>query len=176
MRLTLQWTTKSNLVNNWIQSGRQVAPRGKYWLSARSSRSVSHHILYAMHTLILNLILTQDISKLLSLASSAISLLALPQTDPPESALPQGEERSEQFVLEANEYFERLDVRPSFLRIFTMNLLLIRSPIANTYQHALDSRAHPPIPHRALHHRRPSSEFHPQARRRRYSCSHVFLL
>ena len=52
----------------------------------------------------------QDIGRLLALASSCISLLTLPQTDPTDSTLPQGEERSEQFVLEANEYFERLDV------------------------------------------------------------------
>ena len=38
--------------------------------------------------------------------------MTLPQTDPPEAALPQGAERSEQFVLEVSEYFERLDVRP----------------------------------------------------------------
>ncbi|OBZ68466.1 hypothetical protein A0H81_11608 [Grifola frondosa] len=53
----------------------------------------------------------QDISRLLSLAASSISLLTLPQTDGPDDNLPQGEERSEQFVLEVSEYFERLDVR-----------------------------------------------------------------
>jgi hypothetical protein len=52
----------------------------------------------------------QDITRLLSLAASSISLLTLPQTDTPEDNLPQGEERSEQFVLEVSEYFERLDV------------------------------------------------------------------
>lgn len=52
----------------------------------------------------------QDISKLLSLAASSMSLLTLPQTDGPEDGLPQGGERSEQFVLEVSEYFERLDV------------------------------------------------------------------
>jgi len=31
--------------------------------------------------------------------------------DDSEETLPQGEERSEQFVLEVSEYFERLDVR-----------------------------------------------------------------
>ncbi|KAJ8084702.1 hypothetical protein PM082_003478 [Marasmius tenuissimus] len=51
----------------------------------------------------------KDISRLLSLAASSISLLTLPQTDGPDDNLPQGEERSEQFVLEVNEYFERLD-------------------------------------------------------------------
>lgn len=54
--------------------------------------------------------LQQDISKLLSLAASSMSLLTLPQTDGPEDGLPQGGERSEQFVLEVSEYFERLDV------------------------------------------------------------------
>ena len=53
----------------------------------------------------------QDISRLLSLAASSISLLTLPQTDGPEDGLPQGGERSEQFVLEVSEYFECLDVR-----------------------------------------------------------------
>lgn len=57
--------------------------------------------------------LAQDISRLLSLAASSISLLALPQTDDAERPLPQGEERSEQFVLEVSEYFERLEVRSS---------------------------------------------------------------
>ncbi len=57
----------------------------------------------------------QDISRLLSLAASSISLLTLPQADGPNDNLPQGEERSEQFVLEANEYFEILDVCRSFL-------------------------------------------------------------
>ncbi|KAF8665394.1 hypothetical protein AX16_000413 [Volvariella volvacea WC 439] len=51
----------------------------------------------------------KDISRLLSLAASSISLLTLPETDSPEDNLPQGEERSEQFVLEVNEYFQRLD-------------------------------------------------------------------
>jgi len=36
-------------------------------------------------------------------------LLSLPQTDTPDSTLPQGEERSEQFVLEVSQYFELLD-------------------------------------------------------------------
>ncbi|TCD70117.1 hypothetical protein EIP91_004846 [Steccherinum ochraceum] len=51
----------------------------------------------------------RGISRLLSLAASSISLLTLPQTDGPEDGLPQGGERSEQFVLEVSEYFERLD-------------------------------------------------------------------
>jgi hypothetical protein len=55
----------------------------------------------------------QDIARLLSLAASSIELLSLPQTDDPDANLPSGEERSEQFVLEASEYFERLDVSTS---------------------------------------------------------------
>ncbi|KAJ7601302.1 hypothetical protein FB45DRAFT_973907 [Roridomyces roridus] len=51
----------------------------------------------------------KDITRLLALAASSISLLTLPQTDNPEENLPQGDERSEQFVLEVSEYFERLD-------------------------------------------------------------------
>lgn len=51
----------------------------------------------------------KDITRLLALAASSISLLTLPQTDSPDDNLPQGEERSEQFVLEVSEYFERLD-------------------------------------------------------------------
>ncbi|KAI3622572.1 hypothetical protein WG66_015801 [Moniliophthora roreri] len=51
----------------------------------------------------------KDIGRLLYLAASSISLLTLPQTDGPNDNLPQGEERSEQFVLEVSEYFERLD-------------------------------------------------------------------
>ncbi|KAJ6486165.1 hypothetical protein C8R47DRAFT_1016418 [Mycena vitilis] len=52
----------------------------------------------------------KDITRLLALAASSISLLTLPQTDAPEDTLPQGDERSEQFVLEVSEYFERLDL------------------------------------------------------------------
>jgi hypothetical protein len=55
----------------------------------------------------------QDITRLLELAASSVSLLTLPQMDGPDDNLPQGEERSEQFVLEVSEYFERLDVRHS---------------------------------------------------------------
>ncbi|KAF8573757.1 hypothetical protein K439DRAFT_1399541, partial [Ramaria rubella] len=51
----------------------------------------------------------KDISRLLTLASSSISLLTLPQTDTPNEALPQGDERSEQFALEVTQYFETLD-------------------------------------------------------------------
>ncbi|KAL9716368.1 hypothetical protein Ac2012v2_000815 [Leucoagaricus gongylophorus] len=58
----------------------------------------------------------KDITRLLSLAASSTSLLTLPQTDDPDDKLPQGEERSEQFVLEANEYFVRLDAIQAALR------------------------------------------------------------
>ena len=68
-----------------------------------STDSVAEHIY----------ILLQDISRLLSLAASSISLLTLPQTDGPDDNLSQGDERSEQFVLEVSEYFERLDVSTS---------------------------------------------------------------
>lgn len=54
----------------------------------------------------------KDIAKMLSLASSSILLLALPQTDNEadgSASLPKGDERSEQFVLEANEYFQLID-------------------------------------------------------------------
>ncbi|KIY46294.1 hypothetical protein FISHEDRAFT_47489 [Fistulina hepatica ATCC 64428] len=57
-----------------------------------------------------------DIARLLSLAASSISLLTLPQTDDPDDGLPQNEERSEQFVLEVSEYFERLDSIQSAVR------------------------------------------------------------
>ncbi|KAJ7044923.1 hypothetical protein C8F04DRAFT_1249368 [Mycena alexandri] len=51
----------------------------------------------------------KDITRLLALAATSISLLTLPQTDSADEGLPQGDERSEQFVLEVSEYFERLD-------------------------------------------------------------------
>ncbi|TFK77527.1 hypothetical protein BDN72DRAFT_754910 [Pluteus cervinus] len=49
-------------------------------------------------------------------APSSISLLTLPQTDGPDDNLPQGEERSEQFVLEISEYFARLDTIQGAIR------------------------------------------------------------
>jgi hypothetical protein len=58
---------------------------------------------------------TQDIGHLLSLASTSLALLSLPQTDAPDENLPDGDERSEQFVAKVGEYFETLDVRlPTF--------------------------------------------------------------
>ncbi|PAV22101.1 mediator complex [Pyrrhoderma noxium] len=68
------------------------------WTSSRTARQI-----YALT------MVEKDISKLLALAASSVSLLTLPQTDPPESTLPQGEERSEQFVVEVTEYFNKLD-------------------------------------------------------------------
>ncbi|KAK7465337.1 hypothetical protein VKT23_005316 [Stygiomarasmius scandens] len=68
------------------------------WTTSRTARQI-----YALGQV------EKDISRLLSLAASSISLLTLPQTDGPSDNLPQGEERSEQFVLEVSEYFERLD-------------------------------------------------------------------
>ncbi|KLO15062.1 hypothetical protein SCHPADRAFT_914616 [Schizopora paradoxa] len=68
------------------------------WTSSRTARQI-----YSLGEV------EKDIARLLSLASSSVALLTLPQTDPPDSTLPQGEERSEQFVLEVSEYFELLD-------------------------------------------------------------------
>lgn len=89
------------------------------WTSSRTARQIyvlgevekvrMYHRTYL--DLYSNISLLQDISRLLSLAASSISLLTLPQTDGPEDGLPQGGERSEQFVLEVSEYFDRLDVR-----------------------------------------------------------------
>ncbi|KZV69729.1 hypothetical protein PENSPDRAFT_675980 [Peniophora sp. CONT] len=68
------------------------------WTSSRTARQI--HALSAVE---------KDISRLLTLASSSMSLLTLPQTDKPGDDLPQGDERSEQFVLVVSEYFEKLD-------------------------------------------------------------------
>ena len=54
---------------------------------------------------------TQDIGHLLSLASTSLALLSLPQTDAPDENLPEGDDRSEQFVAKVGEYFDTLDVR-----------------------------------------------------------------
>ncbi|KAF5313098.1 hypothetical protein D9619_002667 [Psilocybe cf. subviscida] len=75
------------------------------WTTSRTARQI-----YALCEV------DKDISRLLALAASSISLLTLPQTDSPEDNLPQGEERSEQFVLEVSEYFERLDSIQSAIR------------------------------------------------------------
>jgi hypothetical protein len=68
------------------------------WTTSRTARQI-----YALGEV------DKDVTRLLTLAASSISLLTLPQTDAPGDNLPQGEERSEQFVLEVSEYFERLD-------------------------------------------------------------------
>jgi hypothetical protein len=75
------------------------------WATSRTARQI-----YALGQV------EKDITRLLSLAASSISLLTLPQTDGPDDGLPQGEERSEQFVLEVSEYFERLDAIQVALR------------------------------------------------------------
>ncbi|KAJ3989002.1 hypothetical protein F5890DRAFT_1401960 [Lentinula detonsa] len=75
------------------------------WTSSRTARQI--HALGEVEKV--HRSRSKDISRLLSLAASSISLLTLPQTDNPDDNLPQGEERSEQFVLEVSEYFERLD-------------------------------------------------------------------
>ncbi|KAF9531856.1 hypothetical protein CPB83DRAFT_847931 [Crepidotus variabilis] len=68
------------------------------WTTSRTARQI-----YALGEV------DKDLTRLLALAASSISLLTLPQTDGSGDGLPQGEERSEQFVLEVSEYFERLD-------------------------------------------------------------------
>ena len=91
-----------------------------------------------MQCLVSSLIVRQEINQLLQLASSCVALLTIPELDPPEDGagqklgaspsseastprepeptssrprLPVGEERAEQFVLEATQYYETLDVR-----------------------------------------------------------------
>lgn len=75
------------------------------WMSSRTARQI-----YSLGEV------DKDITRLLSLAASSVSLLTLPQTDGPEDGLPQGGERSEQFVLEVSEYFERLDAIQGAIR------------------------------------------------------------
>ncbi|KAH9976047.1 hypothetical protein BJV74DRAFT_862328 [Russula compacta] len=70
------------------------------WFSSRTARQI--HDLGRVE---------KDIGRLLSLASTSLALLALPQTDAPDAGLPEGDERSEQFVAKVGEYFETLDVR-----------------------------------------------------------------
>ncbi|KAI0783347.1 hypothetical protein C8Q75DRAFT_810933 [Abortiporus biennis] len=76
----------------------QEIPIDPIWTSSRTARQI-----YALGEV------EKDISRLLQLAASSISLLTLPQTDGVDDGLPQGGERSEQFVLEVSEYFETLD-------------------------------------------------------------------
>ncbi|TFK17377.1 hypothetical protein FA15DRAFT_332467 [Coprinopsis marcescibilis] len=58
----------------------------------------------------------KDITRLLRLAATSVALLTLPQTDGPGDKLPQDGERSEQFVVEVGEYFERLNSIQSNIR------------------------------------------------------------
>ncbi|KAF8910049.1 hypothetical protein CPB84DRAFT_1673038 [Gymnopilus junonius] len=84
------------------RNGSEVDP---IWTTSRTARQI-----YALGEV------DQNITRLLQLAASSISLLTLPQTDSPDINLPQGEERSEQFVLEVSEYFERLDAIQEAIR------------------------------------------------------------
>jgi len=83
-------------------NGLEVDP---IWTTSRTARQI-----YALGEV------DKNITRLLQLAASSISLLTLPQTDAPDDNLPQGEERSEQFVLEVSEYFERLDTIQEAIR------------------------------------------------------------
>lgn len=84
----------------------------------------------------------KDIAKMLSLASSSILLLALPQTDNAQDGseyLPKGEERSEQFVLEVSEYFQLLDniqekIREAIARVrqYRINPSVIDASLPNS--------------------------------------------
>jgi len=91
---------------------------------------------------------SQDITRLLSLAASSTSLLTLPQTDDPDEKLPQGDERSEQFVLEANEYFVRLDVSlflsdPQLPSLITGPPKAIQAALRSSLAHIRHSRIAP---------------------------------
>jgi len=55
-----------------------------------------------------------------------MSLLTLPQTDASNDALPKGDERSEQFVLEVTQYFQKLDAIHLALRSVLAQLRLAR--------------------------------------------------
>src|SRR6267142_3342708 len=96
----------------------------------------------------------QDVGRLLSLASTSLALLALPQTDEPDAGLPEGDERSEQFVAKVGEYFETLDVRCVPLT-HTTHPSIPTPFIGNTNGPPLLARAHPRraylprCPHRA---------------------------
>lgn len=137
------------------------------WLSSRTARQIyglcqvekvgtRHHL--TAGTLILCYM--KDIGRLLSLAASSISLLTLPQTDPPDAALPQGAERSEKFVLVVSEYFERLDVSPTNLNL-SMALyffsLSFFSPVqVNSNEYTVVSGAYPAVKDRTFGYKRPS--------------------
>ncbi|KAI0289289.1 hypothetical protein BC826DRAFT_1032729 [Russula brevipes] len=75
------------------------------WSSSRTARQI--HDLGRVE---------KDIGRLLTLASSSLALLSLPQTDAPDAELPEGDERSEQFVEKVGEYFQTLDGIQTALR------------------------------------------------------------
>ncbi|QRV88103.1 hypothetical protein RhiJN_16121 [Ceratobasidium sp. AG-Ba] len=68
----------------------------------------------------------KDIARLLHTAATALSLLTVPQADPPdtpsEERLPDGEERAEMFVQEATKYYETLNSVQKGLRKAIANL------------------------------------------------------
>ncbi|KAF7302986.1 hypothetical protein MKEN_01261500 [Mycena kentingensis (nom. inval.)] len=86
------------MIPNSMQQEAEALEKDPIWTSSRTARQI-----YALGQV------EKDISRLLALAASSISLLTLPQTDAPDENLPKDEERSEQFVLEVNEYFDRLN-------------------------------------------------------------------
>ncbi|KAG6911351.1 hypothetical protein DXG01_001022 [Tephrocybe rancida] len=88
-----------------MDQGAEALDVDPIWTTSRTSRQI-----YALTEV------EKDITHLLALAASSISLLTLPQTDGLDDGLPQGEERSEQFVLEVSEYFERLDTIQNAIR------------------------------------------------------------
>ncbi|KAH9955511.1 hypothetical protein BGW80DRAFT_1234911 [Lactifluus volemus] len=89
------------------------------WSSSRTARQI--HDLGKVE---------KDIGRLLSLASSSLALLSLPQTDAPDAGLPQGDERSEQFVAEVGQYFETLDGIQTALRSSLAHIRSERIPPA----------------------------------------------
>ncbi|KAH9074812.1 hypothetical protein EDB83DRAFT_1872484 [Lactarius deliciosus] len=91
-------------------------PEDVIWNSSRTARQI--HDLGRVEN---------DIGRLLSLASSSLALLALPQTDAPDAGLPQGDERSEQFVVEVGKYFETLDSIQMALAALRSSLAHIRA-------------------------------------------------
>ncbi|KAI0094519.1 hypothetical protein BDY19DRAFT_880942 [Irpex rosettiformis] len=94
--------------SNHRATGGEIDP---IWTSSRTARQI--FVLGEVE---------KDISALLSVAASSISHLTLPQTDEPGNSLPQGGERSEQFVIEVGKYFEyvneiQLSIRSSLAHI-----------------------------------------------------------
>ncbi|KAG8721172.1 hypothetical protein FRC08_015285 [Ceratobasidium sp. 394] len=68
----------------------------------------------------------KDIARLLHIAATSLSLLTVPQADPPDNTngeqLPDGEERAEMFVQEATKYYETLNAIQKGLRKAIVNL------------------------------------------------------